>query len=206
MSLIVPHSSKGLYNEIILFRNFSQISFPRARTIHMPIRPCRFFSSARLYRFSSRYRFAEQSHRFNTVWLHLPANLSYASWKIFKPSLYFFLSWLFIYRFAENNHGCAAVRSRLSRQWNLLLASYIHYFLHFSDSLRTTTARRHCSVSITEAMNPSLCIFIYFPHFTDSLSRATGAPLSGLSYLRSALTRSILVPVGLGTPDISFLT
>ncbi len=100
----------------------------------------------RLYTFSSRYRFAEQSHRCDTVWPHLPEKLSlqylsYASWKIFKPSLYFFLSWLYIYRFAENNHGCAAVRSRLSRQWKLLLASYIQYFLHFSDSLRTTTAR-----------------------------------------------------------------
>ena len=45
---------------------------------------------------------------------------------------------------------------------------------------------------------------IHFPHFSDSLSRATGAPLSGLSYLRSALTRSVLVPVGLGTPEIFY--
>ncbi len=76
LSLIVPHSSKGLYHEIIVFRFFSQISFPRARTIYMPIRPCRFFSSARLYRFSSRYIFAVQSHRCDTVWPHLPAKLS----------------------------------------------------------------------------------------------------------------------------------
>jgi hypothetical protein len=57
---------------------------------------------------------------------------------------------------------------------------------------------------LSRQVKPFLCIFIYCPHFSDSLSRATGAPLSGLSYLRSALTRSILVPVGLGTPDIFY--
>jgi len=39
--------------------------------------------------------------------------LSYASWNIIKPSLTICICCPFIYKLAENNHGCAAVWCRL---------------------------------------------------------------------------------------------